>query len=196
MTALGVIFLLVVLAQTFTPTGTPLSAVLEAAAWALWAVFVVEFLARLVIAPSTSAFLRRNWWQLIFLVVPFLRFLRIVHAARAARAGRILSSAVRSSRSSGQALTGRIGWLTATTTVVVLAGSQLLFEFSSFPFYGDALHAAALTVVAGEPLPPDDPFSKVAEIVLALYSVFVFAALAGAVGAYFLEQRASERDRA
>lgn len=192
-TALGVIFLLIVFAQTFTAKGTALSVFLEIAAWSLWLVFVVEFLARLVIAPSTRQFLRHNWWQIIFLVVPFLRFLRIVHAARAARAGRILSSAVRSSRNAGQALTTRLGWLMAATAIVVLTGSQMLYEFSTFASYGEALHAAALTVVAGEPLPPDDAFSKVAEIVLALYSVVVFAALAGTVGAYFLEQRPPER---
>lgn len=188
-TALGVIFLLVVLAQTLTRDGTVVSTVFEVAAWGLWAVFVIEFLARMVIAPSTTSFLRRNWWQLVFLVVPFLRFLRIVHAVRAARAGRILSSAIRSSRSARFALTSRLGWLTAATVTVVLAGSQLLYEFSEFRSYAEALHATALTVVAGEPLGPDDPFSQLAEIVLAVYSVVIFATLAGTVGAYFLEQR-------
>lgn len=191
-TALGVIFLLVVLAQTLTPAESPLSTVLETAGWLLWAVFVVEFVARMVIAPSTGKFLRRHWWQVIFLAVPFLRFLRIVHAVRAARAGRIVSSAVRSSRSAGRALTSRLGWLSAATVVIILAGSQLVFEFSQFATYADALHATALTVVASEPLPPDDAFSKIAEILLALYSVVVFAALAGTLGAFFVERQTLE----
>lgn len=190
-TALGVIFLLVVVAQAFVEAGTAAATAFDLAAWALWLVFVVEFVARAVVAPSTARFLRRNWWQLAFLIVPFLRFVRILHAMRLARAGRIVSSAVRSSRTARHSLTSRLGWLMAATVIVILTSSQLLYEFSSFGSYPEALHRAALTVIAGEPLQRDDAFGKVVEVVLALYSVVVFATLAGSVGAYFLERRAA-----
>lgn len=92
--------------QRLSPTGSPtiprLRAVLRGASWAVWVVFVGEFAFRLYLAPCRAVFLRRNWWQLIFLAVPFLRFLRLFWVLRTARVGRLLSAAVRGSRSAGR----------------------------------------------------------------------------------------------
>ena len=185
MSALGIIFLFVVLGQTVA-TSPVLQDALTAVGWVLWAVFVAEFALRLYIAPARWAFLKRSWWQLVFLVVPMLRFLRLVAVLRLARVGRVVSSAVRSSRSAGRLVTSRLGWLGAVSVIVVLASSQLLFAFAPYESNGDALNASALATITGEPLPQDDAFSQVLEVVLAIYSVGVFAVLAGAFGAYFL----------
>ncbi|WP_219588394.1 hypothetical protein [Kocuria flava] len=72
------------------------------------------------------------------------------------------------------------------TAVVVLAASQLLYAFEAHTDYGTALHEAALATVTGSGITTDDPFSKVLQVVLAVYSVAVFATLAGSLGAYFL----------
>lgn len=190
MSALGVIFLFVVLGQTVA-TSSGMQEALAVAGWLLWAVFVSEFALRLYIAPDRLRFLRRNWWQLVFLVVPMLRFLRLVAVLRVARVGRVVSSAVRSSRSAGRLVTSRLAWLGAVSAIVVLASSQLLYAFAPYESYGLALNAAALATVTGEPLPRDDAFSQVLEVILAVYSVGVFAVLAGALGAYFLHGRDS-----
>lgn len=188
-TALGVIFALIVLADTVArPTGTVATA-LNVAGWVIWAIFVAEFVLRMIIAPSTWGFLRRYWWQLIFLAVPFLRFARILARLRLARLGRVVSSAVRTSRTAGAKLSSRVGWLAAVTVIVVLASSQVLYEYARFDSYGDALHAAALATVTGEPTGSPSAVARVLEIGLAVYSVVVFASLAGILGAYFLEQR-------
>jgi voltage-gated potassium channel len=188
MTVLGLIFLLVVLGQTVA-TGEAVQSALAVVGWALWAVFVAEFALRLYVAPSRPRFLRRNWWQLIFLVVPMLRFLRLVAVLRVARAGRVVSSAVRSSRSAGRILSSRLGWLAAVSVIIVLSTSQLLFTLGVYDRYGQALHDAALATVSGEPFPRDSGLTQVLDVLLALYSVGVFAALAGTLGAYFLEER-------
>lgn len=192
MSALGIIFLLVVLGEQFARTGSAVSWVLTVVGWLLWLVFVAEFVARLVVAPDTRRFWRRNWWQVLFLVLPFLRFLRLVRALRVLRTGRVFSSAVRSSRSTRAILGSRLGWLAATTAITVLASSQLLYAFSDFDRYGDALHAAALCTIGGEPLALEDAFARVIEVVLVLYSVIVFATLAGSLGAYFLSPSPAE----
>ncbi len=189
MSALGVLFLLVVLGEQLARPGSPVSAALTVAGWLLWAAFVVEFVARVVVAPDTSQFWRRNWWQLVFLVLPFLRILRLVRAVRVLRSGRVLSSAVRSSRSAHRVLSGRVGWLGAVWAITVLSSSQLLYQFSGYARYGEALHAAALATVTGETLGRADAFSQVLEVVLAVFSVVVFATLAGSLGAFFLERR-------
>lgn len=189
MSALSLVFLLVVLGEQFTRPGSVTSAGLTVLGWLLWAAFLGEFLARLTVAPDAGAFWRRNWWQVLFLVLPFLRVLRLVRALRVLRTGRVLSSAVRSTRTARGLLGSRVAWLAVTSAIVVLASSQLLYAFSGYDTYGAALHAAALATIAGEPLGLDDGFAQVLELVLATYSVVVFAALAGTLGAYFLDTR-------
>jgi voltage-gated potassium channel len=189
MSVLGVLFLLLVLGERLARPGSAVSTAFTVAGWVLWFVFAAEFTARMVLAPSTAAFLRRNWWQVAFLVLPFLRVLRLVRAARVLRAGRVLSSAVRSSRSAQRALGDRVAWLAAVTAIVVLASSQLLYEFGDYPTYADALHATALAAITGEPLGRPDAFARVLEVLLGAYSVAIFATLAGSLGAYFLESR-------
>ena len=188
MSALGLIFLLVVLAEQFARPGTALETWLTAVGWVLWVAFAAEFAARLVVAPDRRRFLRRNWWQLLFLALPFLRFLRLVRAVRLLRTGRVLSSAVRSSRSARSVLGSRVGWLAMVCAIAVLSSSQLLYQFGTYSSYGDALHAAALATIAGEPLEQDGGIMRVLELLLITFSVAVFATLAGSLGAYFLER--------
>lgn len=193
MSALGMIFLLVVLGQTVA-TASAVQRPLAVVGWLLWGVFVSEFALRLWVAPSRRRFLRRNWWQVIFLALPMLRFVRLVLVLRAARAGRVVSSAVRSSRSAGRVLSDRLSWLVAVSVIVVLAASQLLFAFGVYELYGDALHAAALVTIVGQPMGQENGLAKVLDVVLAIWSVGVFAALAGTLGAYFLEGRRPPSD--
>lgn len=195
MSALGIIFLLVVLGEQLARDNSALSTGLTALGWVLWAVFAVELAARHVVAPDKRRFWRRNWWQVAFLALPFLRVLRLVRAVRFLRTGRVLSSAVRSSRSARSILGGRIGWLAAVSAITVLGSSQLLYEFARFDRYGDALHAAALATITGEPVGQPGGFARVLEVLLAVFSVVVFATLAGSLGAYFLESRGSHGSR-
>jgi voltage-gated potassium channel len=192
MSVLGLIFLLVVLSEQLARESAALSMGLTVTSWVLWGVFVAEFVARVVVAPDKRRFWRRNWWQVGFLALPFLRFLRLVRAVRFLRTGRVLSSAVRSSRSARGVLGSRLGWLAAVSAITILGSSQLLYELSGYERYADALHAAALTTITGNPLGRPDGFARILEVVLATYSVIVFATLAGSLGAYFLETR-SER---
>ncbi|MFI7481330.1 hypothetical protein ACH9EU_02825 [Kocuria sp. M1R5S2] len=193
MGVLGVLFLFVVLGQLLAEE-PGLVAALNVVGWLFWAVFVAEFLLRAWIARFSRRFWRRNWWQVLFLLLPFLRFLRVLRAARLlrvarlARAGSVLSAGVRGSRSAGRLLSSRIGWLAAVTAVVVLVSSQLLYLLGHYPGYGPALSQAAMSTITGEKLGAQGVFPRVLEVVLAIYSVGVFATLAGSVGAYFLRE--------
>jgi voltage-gated potassium channel len=189
MSALAVLFVLVVFGETMSEPDSTLSTGLTIAGWIIWLAFVAEFLARTAIAPDTSAFLKKNWWQVLFLILPFLRIFRLIRVVRIMRTGRVLSSAVRSSRSAHRLLGGRVGWLAVVAAITILGSSQLLYEFGIYEYYADALHAAALAAIVGEPFMSADGFAKVLEVVLAVFSVVVFATLAGTLGAYFLETR-------
>jgi voltage-gated potassium channel len=187
MGALGLVFVLVVLGQSLAREPWLVTS-LTVIGWACWAVFVAEFAWRAVRAADRRRFWARNWWQVLFLALPFLRFARALVLLRAARVGGVLSAAVRGSRSAGRLLSSRIGWLTAVTGVVVLASSQVLYVLGAYESYGPALHDAALATVTGQPLGAEQGFARFLEVVLAVYSVAVFATLAGALGAFFLER--------
>ena len=85
---LGMVFLFVVLGQLLV-TEPGWSRALAVAGWIFWAVFVAEFLLRAYIAGFQAAFWKRNWWQVVFLLVPFLRFVRALQALRLVRLARL-----------------------------------------------------------------------------------------------------------
>ncbi len=186
MGGLGVVFVLVVLGQTIAE-GDVVVRVLAVAGWVLWSTFVAELALRAYVAKDQKRFWARNWWQLVFLAVPFLRFVRAFTFLRFVRVSSVVSAAVRGSRSTRRLLTGRIAWLGVVTAVVVLASSQLLYLAGLYDSYGEALSDAAMATVTGDALAPDSGFTRVLEVVLAIYSVAVFATLAAAVGAFYLE---------
>jgi voltage-gated potassium channel len=194
MAGLGVVFVLVVLGQVLAHDSRVVSA-LTAVGWALWCVFAGELLLRAYVARDQRTFWLRNWWQLVFLAVPFLRFARVIAALRAARVGAVVGAAVRGSRSAGRVLSSRLWWLGIVTVIVALASSQLLYTLGSYGSYGDALHAAAFATISGEPLDAEGGFARVMELLLAAYSVVVFAGLAAAVGAFFLRPEGDEGEQ-
>ncbi|MDZ5445104.1 hypothetical protein U2F26_20560 [Micromonospora sp. 4G57] len=152
MGVLGILFLLVLLGQALAHD-QPLATVLTVASWVLWAVFIAEFALRAWLARHTAReFWKRNWWQLIFLAVPFLRFARAATALRAVRGTGVVAAAVRGSRSAGRLLTDRLAWLAVVTLSLILAAGQLLVLTGSYRMYGKALHDVTLTTITGEPL--------------------------------------------
>ena len=102
------------------------------------------------------------------------------------RFGGVLSAGVRGPRSAGRLLSNRIGLLSAVTAIVILVTSQLLYLTETYDSYADALCESALIAISGTPLSADTGFSRLLEVVLSIYSVAVFATLAGALGAFFL----------
>jgi voltage-gated potassium channel len=190
MSALGLLFLLVVIGERMARPGTAMHIAMTVTGWLLWAAFVTEFIARLSLSEHRGRFLRRNWWQVIFLVLPFLRVLRLMRSLRLLRTGRVLSSTVRSSRSAGRLLSDRVAWLGMITVIVVLATGELLYEFDRpAESFASTLHSTALLAISGEPTGATTAYGKLVELFLALYAVTVFASLAGAFGAYFMGNR-------
>ena len=184
---LAAVFVLILVGDAIVGEESPFATIFTVAGWVIWAIFALDFLVRMMAAPSTVAFLRRNWWQVLFLVLPFLALFRFLMALRVARAGRLLSAAVRGTRSAAAGLRSRLATVAAVTIMVILLAANVLFEFGGVAPYSDALHAAALATIAGQPTGGARAITKVMDVALALYSVVIFAAVAGALGAFFLE---------
>lgn len=189
MAALGLLFFVLVLAQSAARSGTVLHVALLAATWALWAVFVVDYVLRVVIAPSTAGYLRRTWWQGLFLLVPFLTVARSLLVLRMSRPARVAVAALRGSRSARATMSSRAAWLGIITTITVFAAADLLYRSEAVSPYGKALHAAALAAITGEPTGSGAGLAQVMDVLLSLYAVVFFATLAGILGSFFVERR-------
>jgi len=69
------------------PAGT--RSALDAIDLGIWAAFLAEYLARLLVAPSRLTFIRRNPFDLLLVVIPVLRPLRLLRSVTLIRAARL-----------------------------------------------------------------------------------------------------------
>jgi voltage-gated potassium channel len=205
MVALGLAFL-VLLVIDFS--GITLSAEqrgwLDWALTAIWAAFVVDFLLRLVVAPSKSSFLRANWLSAASLALPFLRPLRALQAIRAARSlslVRLLGGANRGMRVLQRVTAGRtLAYVGALTILAALLGAVgVLFfdryaEGATIRTFGDALwwSAAMVTTINNEKYAVT-PEGRVIAILLRVFAVSVFGFITASIASYLIGRRADEQ---
>jgi voltage-gated potassium channel len=165
----------------------------------IWAVFVVEFIAKLAVSGRPLRFLRRRWPSAIFLVLPALRLLRVLRAVRALRlmpAARIVGSSYRAVGTARGLLEGRLTFLLTATAIAMFSGGQLLYLLErgregGVQALGDALWwSANAALTANLQFDPVTLAGRLLAIVLSAYSVVVFASVAAALGAFFVESRA------
>ena len=60
--------------------------------YAIWILFIAEYLIKLIVAPRKWAYIKSNWITLIALVIPALRIFRIFSAFRILRTLRVVNS--------------------------------------------------------------------------------------------------------
>lgn len=195
---LGVLFALLVGYELAVDLGPAASAALVWAGRAVWAVFLLEFLAHLYVAPGRVRYLRTHWFQVLGLLVPalrFLRFLRLLRIGRALPAARVVTSSYRAAGTARKLLGTRLGYLGAVSAVVTIALAELAFVFErsspTFATFGDAVLWAAAVVVAqqGDPVPTSTG-AHLAMLAGFAWGVVVIATLAGSLGAFFIDDRA------
>lgn len=200
---LGVVFALLVGYEIAVEVGPGAARWLRAAGWAIWAIFLVEYLVELWLAPSKARFVRRHWFQAVALLVPtlrVLRFVRLLRIGRALPAARVVTSSYRSVGTARRLFTSRLGYLGATAVVVAIATAELAFLFErdrpdgAFDGFGDALlwSFSAVLALQADPVPASVG-GRLAMLAAFAFGLVVVASLAGTVGAYLVEER---RERA
>lgn len=167
----------------------------------IWVVFIVEFLAKLVISGHPARFLRRRWPSIFFLALPFLRVFRIVRAVRVLRvlpAARVVGSSYRTIGTARSLFNGRLTFLMVTSAVVVFSGAQLLYLVEGEGAgrqgsFGDALWWTSNAAISGNQVfEPETSLGRLIAVVLSVYAVVVFASVAATFGAFFIESRAEK----
>ncbi len=179
----------------------------------IWALFVVDFGVRLLLAPSKASFLKGNWLTALSIFVPALRFLRAAAALRILQVMqgggelvliRVLSTANRSLR----ALTATMGrrgfrYVAILTVIVTFLGAAGMFAFehgvhgSNLKTYGSSLWwtAMIMTTMGSDYWPQTGP-GRLLCLILALYAFSVFGYVTATIASWFIDQDASNKDTA
>ena len=182
----SILMVLLAVIELTGDVGGPWQGRLALLGWSLWGLFFVEFAVKFALAPVKRAYLRRNWLDVLVLVVPFLRFLKVLSVLRATRALPILKLAVFGGKGSGGALTllrrRRLGQLALISVLVILLGAAAGFLLesgapgSTIVEFGDALWwSGALVTTVGSELYPVTAAGRVLGFCLMLYAVGIFS---------------------
>lgn len=200
-----------------------LSPLLQLVSNVIWALFVLDFLIELVIAPRKLAYLRRNWLGALSLALPALRGLRIlpalrlVRAARAARGlrlFRLITSLNRGMRALDKTLSQRgAGYIIALTGVVTVVGAAGMAVFESpsalagelggaaepgagLASYGEALWWTAMIMTTmGSEYWPKTAEGRILGWLLSLYAFAVFGYITAMIASFFAGQDRDEAEQ-
>lgn len=198
MAGLGLLFLALLLldysAIEFSDEG---SSRLYWALQAIWAIFLIEFAVRLIVAPAKGAFLRSNWLGALSLILPFLRPIRALQAARALRSlslVRFLGGINRGIRVLRAVTRGRqFAWVGALTVVVMVAGAVGVrffdrgVEDAPIQGFGDALWwSAAMVTTINNELYAVSTEARVLAILMRMFAVSVFGYITASIATYFI----------
>lgn len=204
MTVLGVVWLVLIVVELVAEP----SRWLTVGTQVIWALFVVQFLLELVIAPSKAAYLRRNWLTVLALLVPALRAVRIVRlvrvfrAARGLRLFRVVSSANRGMRTLSRVMGRRgLGYVLALTLLVNVLGAAGIYALerdvpgSGITGFGTALWWTAMTLTTmGADSFPRTPEGRLLGLLLAIYGFTVFGYVTAALASVFVARDAESGD--
>lgn len=170
-----------------------------AADWFIWAAFAFEYLVRLWLTPARWVFVRREWPDLLIIVLPFLRPLRVARSARALRLLRLgrLAAFLGEATQEGRRLLRRhsLHYLLLVTLAVILSAAGLAFVVEergagSIDSFGDALWWAAATVTTvgyGDTFPVT-PAGRGIAVFLMVAGIALFGVVTANVAAFFVEK--------
>jgi voltage-gated potassium channel len=207
MALLGVVFVALLFVDlSGVVQGTGWSPAVSRAQTAIWVIFIVEFAARLFIAPSKLTFLRTNWFSALSLALPFLRpcrALRLLRTARAARSlslVRLLGGLNRGMRVLRRAFGGHVfAYVLGLTIVVALGGAVGVWYFdrdrpdSPIQSFGDALwwSTALVTTINNEKFAVSTE-ARVLAILIRVFAISVFGFITARFATYLIGEAAEE----
>lgn len=170
----------------------------------IWAIFIVDFIIRFVLAPVKSVFLRSNWLTLIALAVPAVRALRVfrvVRAARGIRLVRIIGSINRGMNALGNSMQRRgLPYVIALTLVVLFAGAAGMYAFErnseGFGTYVESLWwTAMLLTTMGSGFWPVTAEGRLLTLLLSLYALGILGYVAASLATFFIGREAEQREK-
>jgi voltage-gated potassium channel len=194
----SVVVVLLVVIQLTGEVSEPWAGRIEVLSWAVWGLFFVEFAVKFALAPVKRRYLRRNWLDVLVLLLPFLRVLRALRILRATRGLPLFRLLVFGGRGSSSTLAllkrRRLGQLAIVSAMVILIGAATAFLLeegapgSTIETFGDALwwSAALVTTVSSE-LYPVTAGGRVLAFLMMLYALGVFSYFIASIASILVE---------
>ena len=166
--------------------------------WMIWGCFAFEFAVRLALVDGRRAFLRREWIDLLIVVLPMLRPLRIARSARALRLLRLgrVALLLAEATKEGRRLLLRhhlhFALLAAGAVIVGAAGLAFVAEEGHggpIDSFSDALWWAitTITTVGYGDTYPVTPAGRGVGVVLMLAGITLFGTITANLAAFFVE---------
>jgi len=178
----------------------------EYASTAIWIIFIIDFLVKLILAPEKLRFFKKNWLTAVSLAIPALRifrlfrFIRILRGLRGIRLIRVVSSLNRSMRSLGATMRRRgFVYVFLLTIVVTFGGAAGMYALENpnpgFESFGLALWWSAMRIItAGSEHWPLTPEGRSLAFLIAVFGYAVFGYVTATIATFFIGRDAEEKD--
>jgi len=178
--------------------------------WVVWLAFCVEYVGKLLLAPSRAEYARKAWFDLLIIVLspPFLvpdalqsvRAVRVLRLLRLVRAGAVAMIGLREAR---EALRERrFHYVVVTTVVVITVGAIAIFAVeggrnSNIKSLGDAFWWAIVTTttVGYGDVSPTTSEGRLIAVALMVIGIGFIGVFTATVTSFFLDSgRRSNED--
>lgn len=179
---------------------------------AIWVLFIVDFVVKLILTPQRGRYVVKNWLTLVALLVPALRifrvvrFVRVLGLARATRGLsllRVVSSLNRGMKALNRSMSRRgFGYVVLLTLIVAVVGAAGIYFFErdlpggpGFDGYATALWwTAMLMTTLGSEYWPVSGEGRILCFLLSLYAFAVFGYVTATLATYFIGRDAENED--
>lgn len=173
---------------------------LFAADWAIWLAFAMDLTVRTYFAERRVRYLTTHWYDVLIVVVPFLRPLRIFRSARLFRLLYLSRAAALGTHAvtTAQELLRRNGlaFVLAAAAVLLLVAASLMFAFEhdsngSIDNFGTAMWWAFVTITSvgyGDTVPVT-PEGRIVAVFLMILGISLFGFITANIAAYLVEHQ-------
>lgn len=173
---------------------------------AIWIIFIIDFIFKLVLAPDKINFFKKNWLSAISLIIPALRILRVfriirlLRGVRGIRLIRVVASINRSMKSLGATMRRRnFSYVFLLAVLVTFAGAAGLYAIEKpnpgFESYGMALWWSAMRIItAGSEHFPLTPEGRVLAFLMTLFGYVIFGYVTATLASFFIGRDAEEKN--
>lgn len=206
------VLVIVMIAALIIPMVTRVSPEIELALeivdWVIWGFFILELSVKTYLSTNRWHYLKKNWLDVLLVIVPFLRVLRVFRAARLARGARAARSlrALRLSRiliffgkftQEVKTIFARHGfnYLFVVFLGLIGIGTALIYHFDQGILEGaDNIDKSLWLVVVNAfsggfaNIYPASPESKVVSIILMILGTIIVSYFTASLASYFTEK--------
>jgi len=199
---LGFVWLVLLIIELIRGLTKPL----EYLSLAIWGIFIIDFLVKIILAPVKLSFIKTNWLTAISLVIPALRVFRVFRVVRLLRGLRgirlikVVASLNRSMKSLGATMKRRgFGYVMLLALVVTFGGAAGMYALEhpnpGFENYGMALWWTGMRVItAGSDFWPATPEGRGLAFILSLFGYAIFGYVTATLATFFIGRDAEEEE--